>query len=416
MRLRGVFRPPGDKSVSHRLALLPILGRGRCRVTNYAPGQDCASSLGAASALGCLVQADGEAIVIEGAGGAVNTDVMLDCGNSGTTMRLLMGILAGLPGRWVLDGDASLSARPMERVAAPLRTMGARVETTQGHAPVTITGGGLGGASHRLPVASAQVKSALLLAGLNADGPTEVAEPWPSRDHTERLLRLMGARITGQPGRWRVQPGPLELPPAVEVPGDPSSAAFMLCAAALLPGSRVTAEGVMLNPGRAGFVEVLRRMGAAVEVEHQGGEPEPWGRVGVAHGPELKACQVEAAEVPGLVDEVPILALAATQAVGRSVFRGVAELRVKETDRLAAVQEQLGAMGARISCTDDEMVVEGPTPLRPAQGLDALGDHRMAMTLRLAGLAAGCHAPVAGAACAAVSWPGFNAELERLLA
>ncbi len=414
MSLRGTFKPPGDKSISHRLALMSLLAEGRMELTNFSPCADVGSSLEAVETLGVRVGREGEKVVITGAGGEIAPRAEIDCGNSGTTMRLLMGLLAGRAGRYVLDGDESLRRRPMERVAEPLRRMGAQVACREGKAPVEIEGRALTGLDCRLPVASAQLKSALLLAGLQAEGRTRVREPNPSRDHTERLVRLFGGRIETEAGAIAVERSKLRLPESFAVPGDASSAAFFLTAAALVPGSEVTAEGVLLNPTRIGFLAVLRRLGVEVEVEVQGETPEPWGRIRVRHTPGLRGGRIEAEEVPLLVDEVPILALAASQAEGETVFEGVAELRLKESDRLAAIAGQLGRLGARITTETDRLVIQGPTPLTVPAGLDSLGDHRIAMTLRLALLLAGGECPIEGEDCAAVSYPGFHEELRRL--
>ncbi|MFH1061196.1 MAG: 3-phosphoshikimate 1-carboxyvinyltransferase [Pseudomonadota bacterium] len=416
MSLKGSFSPPGDKSISHRVGLFALLAAGVCRVENYSPCADCASTLGAFTALGGRVQADNGAMVLGGREGRLTPAAKVDCGNSGTTMRLLMGVLAGRPGRYELDGDASLRRRPMERVAAPLRLMGANVTTSEGRPPLTVEGGALNGLDYALPVASAQLKSALLLAGVQAAGPTIIHEPSPSRDHSERLLARCGARIATGRGWVRVEPSALTLPENLRVPGDASSAAFFLCAAALMPGSDVIAEGVLLNPTRTGFLDVLGRMGADLTVEPQGDQPEEWGRVRMAHGPRLTATTISAAEVPGLVDEVPILALAASQAQGVTVFQGVGELRIKESDRLAAITSQLNAMGARLTATGDELRVEGPTPLRAPAALESFGDHRIAMTLRLAACLAGGDPVIADEDCAAISYPGFAADLRALTA
>ncbi len=415
MSLDGQFSPPGDKSVYHRVALFSLLARGRCRVENYSPCADCASSLGAVRALGGEVAQGEGGLILRGRGGELVPRAEIDCGNSGTTMRLLMGILAGSPGPYRLDGDESLRRRPMARVARPLEQMGARVNCAPGgRPPVEISGGGLTGIRYRLPVASAQLKSALLLAGLRARGVTVVEEPVKSRDHTELMLGQWGASIQAREGRWELRPSPLTLPPEFYVPGDPSSAAFFLCAAAVIPGSRVRARGVLLNPTRTGFLQVLERMGAGMDIRLRGREPEPWGDIGVAHTPALRACTVEAREIPGLVDEVPILALVASQARGTTVFREVEELRIKESDRLGALESQLGAMGARIRTAGRDLVVEGPTPLRLAGELDSQGDHRIAMTLALAGLLAGGRARIRDEQCAAVSFPDFWRVLEEL--
>ncbi len=414
MPLVGRFAPPGDKSISHRVGLLSLLGRGRCQVGNFSNGRDCASTLEAVRALGGGVESQGEHLVLSGAGGRLKREANLDCGNSGTTLRLLMGLLAGSSGRFGLDGDQSLRKRPMERVATPLRQMGARIDTTEGRPPVRITGGGLAGIDYRLPVASAQLKSALLLAGLQAEGPTTVREPAPSRDHTERLLRMAGADISRVDGGWQVRPSRLSLPERLWVPGDSSSAAFFLCAAAMWPGSDVTAESISLNPTRTGFLAVLGRMGAAVETKVDDEAPEPWGRVRVRYRGGLRACVVERREIPLLVDEVPILALTATQAEGVTVFQGVEELRVKESNRIAAVISQLGAMGATLREEGDDLLVSGPTRLQAPAALESFGDHRIAMILRLAVAMCGGDSQIHDEACAAISYPGFAQTLREL--
>lgn len=414
MSLKGSFAPPGDKSISHRIGLLALLARGRCAVKNYSSGQDCASTLAAAELLGVGVDRQGDRIVLHGAGGSLAGRAEVDCGNSGTTMRLLMGILAGHDGEYVLDGDESLRRRPMERVAAPLRLMGGAVDCPDGRPPVSIRGGGLTGVTYDMPVASAQLKSALLFAGVQADGTTAVKEPAVSRDHTERMLAMAGANIEQTASGWRVRRSELSLPPELWVPGDPSSAAFFLCAAAVMPGSQVTAEAISLNPTRIGFVDVLKRMGVDLQEFIGHDQPEPWGRITVRHSPGLKGCMVWAKEIPLLVDEVPILALVATQAEGVTVFKGVGELRVKETDRLEAIISQLGAFGADLRAVDDDLLVHGPTRLAAPAEADSLGDHRMAMTLRLAGLLCGAEPRIAHEDCVAISYPGFGDTLKDL--
>ena len=416
MRLAGDFRPPGDKSISHRIALLALLAQGVCQVRGYSSSADCASTLAAVKTLGAGVRETPQGLTLQGAGGRLTAAARLDCGNSGTTMRFLMGILAGVEGSYELDGDDSLRGRPMERVAAPLRAMGARVSCVNGRPPVTVRGGGLQGAHHNLPVASAQLKSALLLAGMQAEGITTVREPHPSRDHTERLLAQTGAQIAQEDGAWLISRSLPRLPANYVVPADPSSAAFFLVGAALLPGSQVSAREVLLNPTRTGFLRVLERMGARLRVTPQNEEGEPWGVVQAQFSPGLAACRVTGEEIPSLVDEVPILALAATQAQGASVFENIGELRIKETDRIAAVISQLGAMGAKLHEDGDNLVVEGSTPLHLPGELESFGDHRIAMTLAVAGLLAGGRASVRQADCVAISYPTFTQGLERLLA
>lgn len=413
MRLKGSVTPPGDKSISHRAGLFSLLATGTCRVGNFSPCADCASTLEAVVRLGGTVERQGEEVVLSGAAGKLSS-AAVDCGNSGTTMRLLMGLLAGRPGRFSLDGDASLRRRPMARVADPLKRMGAKVGTAEGRPPVNIEGAALTGQRHQLPVASAQLKSALLLAGLQASGETVVVEPHLSRDHTERLLKSMGADIAQAEGGWRVRPSAIHMPETFRVPGDVSAAAFMLVGALITPGSEVTTLGVGLNPGRVGLITVLERMGAKLVVTEEGNDPEPWGRVAAAYTPELTATEVLPEEIPLLVDEVPILALAATQAKGVTVMRSIGELRIKESDRIAAIVTQLGALGARLWEEGDDLFIEGPTALKPQGSCDSYGDHRIAMTLAMAGVLCGQTLEVADAACAGVSYPDFYRDLEAL--
>ena len=415
MPLIGSVSPPGDKSISHRLALMSLLAEGECQMENLSTGADVASSLAAVSTLTFGFLPPAELSHIRCARGDLVSRAEIDCGNSGTTIRLLMGILAGRPGEFTLNGDESLQKRPMERVAAPLRMMGAEVVCANGCCPVTIKGGSLKGIEYRLPVASAQLKSAVLLAGLQAEGRTTVEEPGPSRDHTERLFESMGGRIVREANRIHVEKSGLVYPLNVFVPGDPSSAAFFLCAAAIIPGSRVTAEKVLLNPTRIGFVEVLRRMGARVRVEEQDRVPEPWGNITVEYSPDLTGTTVRPEEIPTLVDEVPILALVAVRAGGRTVFMDVGELRLKESDRLAAVSGQLGKMGAGVTVEDDRLIVDGPADLKaPDSRLESFKDHRIAMTLRLASLLTGGRVEIAGEESLAISYPGFGQDLKRL--
>ena len=416
MKLKGTFSPPGDKSISHRIGLMSLLASGRTRVRNYSSCEDCATTLELVAQLGAGVEREQDEVLLDGAGGRLKSGLLLNCGNSGTTMRLIMGILAAMEGSFTLDGDDSLRKRPMERVAAPLNMMGADVRTTDGRPPIEISGRPLKGVSYTLPVASAQLKSALMLAGVQAGGVTQVVEPIKTRDHTEHMLRLCGAKLERRRGAWNLTKAKqLNMPDDFWVPGDISSAAFFLCGAAILPGSDVTAERILLNSSRSGVLEVLLRMGALVEEEIQGDVPEPWGRVRVRHSPELKGCEVEHQEIPLLVDEVPVMALVATQARGATIFRSVGELRVKESDRLSATVTQLGAMGAKLRIDGEDLVIEGPTPLNLAEGLDSYGDHRIAMTLKIAGLLAGGEADVAREECAAISYPTFKDDLRALL-
>ena len=414
MSLIGEFSPPGDKSISHRVALMALVAQGTTRATNMSDGDDVATSLKAVSLLGAKVAREQGSYVIQGGPPGKELALSIDCGNSGTTTRLLIGLLAGLPGTFTLSGDESLNRRPMERVAIPLRLMGGKISTQNGRPPVIIRGTTLKGVEYRLPVASAQLKSAILLAGLFADGPTTVIEPIPSRDHTERMIQLFGGSIKVDGERITVRRSPLIYTPDFRVPSDISSAAFFLCAAAVMPGSKVTATGVLLNPTRTGFLNVLQRMGADMDIQETSREPEPVGDVTVSYSPNLKAATIPPEEIPQLVDEVPILALAASQAHGRTVFQGAGELRVKETDRLTAVADQLGAMGAMITVDGDSLIIDGPTPLTTPDRLESYGDHRMAMTLRLASRLAGRDGLIVDENCAAISYATFHQDLERM--
>ena len=426
MSLTGSFSPIGDKSVSHRIALFSILAEGKCQITNFSTGEDCHSSLQAVKKLGGNINIDQQNITrinLTGLRGytSINDLTEIDCGNSGTTIRLLMGILAGInTSKFVLNGDKYLQKRPMERIASPLRKMGANIITQADRPPVEIISTRLTGIKFTLPVASAQLKSAILLAGLQADTPTEIIEPVPSRDHTELMLKSFGADISRSGQNIILHPGNLNLPENFYVPGDPSSAAFFLTAAALIPGSDVTAKGILLNPTRIHFLKILERMGAAITITEQNKMPESWGDVQVRYNGRLKAANITADEIPLLVDEIPILSLAASLADGVSTYHGVNELRIKETDRVKAIEEELGAYNVKISSTckqkADKLIINGTENLTPPlKAADSRGDHRMAMTLRLAQLITGQDGTINNEKCAAVSYPNFLKDLEKLL-
>jgi 3-phosphoshikimate 1-carboxyvinyltransferase len=406
-RFRGRFVLPGDKSISHRAAILGALAHGETRIENFASAADCASTLGCLEALGVDVGRDGAAVSIRGDGPEAlrRSASWLDAGNSGSTLRMLAGVLAGRPFDSVLTGDDSLRRRPVERVAAPLRAMGARATSTEGRPPLFLSGGALRGIDWTLPVASAQVKTAVLLAGLQAAGRTTVREPAASRDHTERLLPCFGIELRTDGLACSLEGGLRLRPAVVRVPGDASSAAFLVLAALLLPDSEARIEGVLLNPRRTAFLDVLRAMGARIEVELEAREPEPVGSI-TARSSALRGVEIPAASVPALIDEVPALAVAASQAEGRTHISGAAELRVKESDRIAAIAEGLGAMGVRVDELAEGLVVHGPARLRGAP-VRSHGDHRIAMAFSVAALAAEGQTIVEDAECAAVSFPGF---------
>ena len=415
--MRGHIAVPGDKSISHRAVLLGAIGDGETIVSGFGRSGDTEATIAAVRALGATVhEEDVDTLRVEGAGlrGLRAPDVPIDCGNSGTTLRLLAGILAGQPGRFELTGDESLRRRPVDRIAEPLAQMGATVETTDGTPPLTIEGGELRGIRYELPVASAQVKSCVLLAGLYAQGRTTVVEPLPTRDHTELMLAAAGVRVTRQ--QRRVSVGPVESLGLGEVvvPGDFSTAAPFVVAATLLPGSELTIHDVGLNPRRIGLLDVLARMGARITIFHRhrsGGEPV--GDLEILSA-ELTATTVRAEEVPLLVDELPLFALAAACARGESRVEGARELRVKETDRIETVTAALRAFGIRITPADDGFVVRG-VPSRPRGGaMDSQDDHRIAMLGAVAGLVSRDGADVGGAEAVAVSFPGFFELLDSV--
>jgi 3-phosphoshikimate 1-carboxyvinyltransferase len=411
-RITGHVAVPGDKSISHRSLLVGALSPGPTLVRGFGRGGDTESTIGAVRALGGFVDdADDREIVVHGAD---FRDAEIDCGNAGTLMRLAAGLLAGRNGTYVLTGDESLSVRPMDRIADPLGRMGAAIETDDGHAPLRIAPAELRAIDYELPVASAQVKSAVLLAALNAQGATTVVEPTPTRDHTELMLEAAGIRVRRRPTSVTVEPGAPKLD-AIAVPGDISSAAPLLVAAAVLPGSDLTVHDVGLNPRRTGLLDVLERMGARIAIfERRREGREPAGAVQVQFD-ELVATEVRADEVPSMVDELPLVALLAAHARGQTRIRGAAELRVKETDRIEAVADALRAIGARIRTHDDGWTITGvPARLRGGR-IDARGDHRIAMLGAVAGLASREGVEVKGAEVASISFPGFYELLDTVV-
>lgn len=418
-RVTGRVRVPGDKSISHRYALLAALARGRSRLTGFAPGADCASTLGCLRRLGVQVDVEpgdnGATVLVHGRGlrGLTAPGTVLDAGNSGTTTRLLAGVLAAHPFTAIITGDSSLRARPMRRVIEPLSRMGARFETTSGCAPLTITGGLLTPIAFTPTVPSAQVKSAVLLAGVQTEGRTTVHEPVPTRDHTELALAAFGARVTLDGATASVE-GRCQLEAVdVAIPGDISSATFWAAAAAALPGSDVEIAGVGLNPSRTALLDVLARAGAHVErIPDEGGFAEPRGTIRVRHA-GLRPLVLTAADVPALIDELP--ALAAMAAMGGDLHvTGAGELRVKESDRISALAAGLRALGAEVEEFPDGFHVRGGCPLTGGTA-DAAHDHRLAMAFAVAGLAASGPTSIAGADAVSVSYPGFFETLAGLV-
>ena len=421
--LSGRVTVPGDKSISHRSLLFGAIAEGITTIDGLLPAEDPISTAACLRAMGVTISPieAGGIVRVEGVGldGLQEPNQVLNCGNSGTTMRLMLGLLAGRDGRhFVLDGDASLRNRPMRRVGQPLESMGADVRGREGgnKAPLAVQGRRLKGTVIGTPVASAQVKSALLLAALTAESPTTVIEPAQSRDHSERMLKAFGADLTvgGEMSRHiSVRPGAVLHGQSVVVPGDISSAAFWLVAGALVPNADLTIENVGLNPTRTGILEVLEQMGARIEVLNpRDVAGEPVGDLRVTHGP-LKPFQFGEEIMPRLVDEVPILSVAACFCDGESRISGASELRVKETDRLAVMARQLKAMGADIEEHEDGITIRGGRQLRGA-GLDSETDHRVAMSLAVAALLATGDSTLERSEAAAVSYPTFWDELERL--
>ncbi len=423
--LRGTLRPPADKSISHRAALIGAMGEGETRIEGFLDAADTRSTLAAVEALGATVEAgpatqdsDPQSLDVRvgGVGLRGASSAEIDVGNAGTLLRILPGWLAGQEGgEWTLDGDDSIRRRPVDRVAEPLREMGAEVECRDGRLPpLRVEGAALTGIEYSLPVASAQVKSCVLLAGLLAEGETTVIEPSPTRDHTERMLAGSGARLEAAGGRITVRPAESLGSQRFEIPGDVSSAAFALLAALLVAESEIELTGVGLNPTRTGLLTILGRMGAQLEVgETAPAGHEPRGTVR-AVASRLAGTEVGGDEVPLAIDELPLVALAGCFAEGETVIRDAAELRHKESDRIAAVCDGLAALGGAVEATDDGMVVRGNGGLRGGT-LDASGDHRLALLGAVAGLASAEGVTVRGFEAAEVSYPGFERDLRSLL-
>ena len=422
--LKGELAVPPDKSISHRLALLGAMSDEPVRIHNYLEAQDTLSTLDAVAAVGALVERDGSEVTIRGTGlrNAQEPAGPIDVGNAGTLMRLLPGWLAGQDGRdFTLDGDASIRRRPVDRIAEPLALMGGRIDATDGRLPpITVHGAPLHGIEYELPVASAQVKSCLCFAALTASGETTIVEPVASRDHTERLLAACGARIERDGNVITVfNADEIELPAEVIVPGDPSSAAFMIAAGLIVDGSRLLLDDCGVNWTRTGFIQIAERMGAVIlaDLEEPAFEEEiptdePVSEVDVTAGP-LVGTTVEPEEVPLAIDELPLVALLGCFAEGETVVRGAGELRVKESDRITAVVEGLNGLGGDAEATEDGFVVRGTGGLAGGR-IDARGDHRLAMLGAVAGLASRDGVEVVGAEAIDISYPGFLDDLATL--
>ncbi len=414
-RLRGIVHVPGDKSISHRAVILNAVAGGPARITNFLPGADCLSTIACVRALGVVVEHEGAEVQVHGAGlhGLREPTDVLDCGNSGTTLRLLTGLLVGAPLFAVLTGDASLRSRPQRRIVVPLRALGAWLDGRDDgdRAPLAVRGARLQGGQYALPVASAQVKSALLLAALAGEGPLTLTGQIASRDHTERMLRAMGVDLQINPEQIVLQPPTdplLPYPLSLRVPGDPSSAAFWWVAAAIHPDAELTTVGVCLNPTRTGALDVLRAMGAAVEITDECLEgSEPVGNVTVRSS-ALHGVTIGGDLIPRLIDEIPVLAVAAACATGDTLIRDAQELRAKETDRIATVAAGLAALGVGVEPTADGMAIVGRGgPALKGAELYSHGDHRLAMAWAIAALVASGTTRIHDPQAVAVSYPGF---------
>ncbi|MDZ7361275.1 MAG: 3-phosphoshikimate 1-carboxyvinyltransferase [candidate division KSB1 bacterium] len=419
---RGRISVPGDKSISHRALMLGAMAEGDTVIRGLAPGEDVSSTKHCLQQLGVIINEKNGEIFVKGRGhfSLQKPKTALDAGNSGTTMRLLAGLLAAQSFSATITGDASLQRRPMRRIIEPLTQMGAKITAQKnGGAPLTIHGGKLHGIHYRLPVASAQVKSCVLFAGLGAEGDTVIEEVIPTRDHSERLLRRMEAGISVSSNQEPVISNHIGIRGGklrgceIDIPGDFSSAAFFIAAALLLPKSELLIENAGLNPTRTALLDVTREMGGEVSVMNIRNESyEPVAELMVRHRP-LQSAKVSGSRIPLLIDEIPILAVMATQAEGETHIREAQELRVKESDRLAALAKNLRAMGAAIEELPDGLVISGPTKLRGAE-IDSFGDHRIAMAFAVAGLLADSPTTIRGAECVNISFPGFFEILKKL--
>ncbi len=417
IKVKGTCRVPGDKSISHRAVMLGGISQGTTKIKGFLTGEDCLSTLRCFQQMGVEVEETKDVITLKGRGlhGLQEPDDVMNAGNSGTTMRLMSGILSGQSFMSVVTGDNSLRNRPMDRITVPLRKMGAQIEGREGgrKAPLVIHGGTLTGIHYQMPVASAQVKSAVLLAGLYAQGETSVTEIRPSRDHTERMLKAFGGNLVVEGLKRTIVSAELK-GQEVEVPGDISSAAFLMVAATCLPGSDITIESVGLNPTRAGIINVLQQMGAEITIHNEretGGELMGDLRI---RGGHLQGIDIGEELVPSLIDEIPILAVAASCAEGITRITGARELRVKETDRISAIAEELAKIGVQVETLEDGLVIEGPQKIKGGN-THSHGDHRIAMAMAVAGLLAESPVRVENAGCIAVSFPGFEEVLKKLV-
>lgn len=415
--LNGTIFIPGDKSISHRAVMFGAIAEGVTKITNFLQGEDCLSTIACFQKLGITIEQNGTDVTVYGKGlqGLVEPAEVLDVGNSGTTIRLMLGILANVPFHCTVIGDASIGKRPMKRVTVPLRQMGAKIDGREDgqYTPLSIRGGNVKGIHYSSPVASAQVKSAVLLAGLQGEGVTTVTEPLQSRDHTERMLRAFGCDVTIDELTVSLQGGQELFSTNIEVPGDISSAAFFLAAGAIVPNSKIVLKNVGLNPTRTGILDVLSQMGATLSIDNiRNEEFEPCGDITVETS-QLRGIEIGGALIPKLIDEIPIIALLATQAEGTTVIKDAEELKVKETNRIDTVVNELKKLGANIEATEDGMIVRGKMQLH-GNAVNSYGDHRIGMMLGIAACIADGEVIIENSEAVAVSYPNFFQQLHML--
>nr|WP_194247194.1 3-phosphoshikimate 1-carboxyvinyltransferase [Brevibacillus borstelensis] len=416
-QINGTVRVPGDKSISHRAVMFGALAEGTTSIEGFLPGADCLSTISCFRKMGIEIEQDKDRVTVHGQGwyGLQEPSQHLDVGNSGTTIRLMAGILATQPFHSVMEGDESIAKRPMRRVIGPLRQMGAKIDGRKDgeYTPLSIRGGELQGISYQSPVASAQIKSAILLAGMQANGVTSVTEPHLSRDHTERMLQAFGVKLVRDGLTVSIEGGQKLKGRAIQVPGDISSAAYMIAAVMMVPGSSLLIENVGINPSRTGILDVVDRMGGKIErINERVVNEEPVADLLVTYS-ELQGIEISGDIIPRLIDEIPVIAVMATQAGGRTVIKDAEELKVKETDRIATVVSELSKLGAKIIATEDGMIIEGPTPLKGAV-IDSFGDHRIGMAMAIAGLAAEGETLIENDDAILVSFPGFPDVLQSI--